>query len=69
MNKLKEFLLSNRLKSLYWRTGCMFAVAFLNALSESLGGFGLSGQSLVFAGLVLGEVTKALNNFLAGKSA
>lgn len=69
MNKLQEFVGSNRVKSLLWRSGAMLAVGLLNLAMENLGGWGLSGQWLVFAGLVLGELTKALNNFLAGKSA
>lgn len=66
---MKEFLLSNRLKSLYWRTGAMFLVSFLNVVWEQATGSGLSGQWVVFGGLIVGEITKALNNFAAGKEA
>lgn len=59
---LKELFNSNRLKSFLWRAGAVMLVAGLNYLSENIGQFNLSPQMVVFAGLVLGEITKALNN-------
>jgi len=61
--------MSNRFKSFYWRAGSMMLVALLNAFVESSSTFGLSTQVVVLLGLVLGEITKALNNFSQGKSA
>jgi len=69
MNKIVEFLTSKRLQSLYWRSGCMFLVAFINLVVENLSGFGLSGQWLVFSGLILGEITKAISNLSQQKEA
>lgn len=40
----------------------MMALAgFLNLIIESLSDFGMSGQSVVITGLILGEISKALN--------
>ena len=64
MQKIKEFLLSSRIKSLLWRSGMMFLAGFISLLSDSLGGFELSPQITVFLGLVLGEISKALNSAL-----
>jgi len=69
MQKIKEVLLSNRFKSFYWRTGAMALASFISLISESLTGFGLSGQSVVVLGLILGELTKAINNFANQKGA
>jgi hypothetical protein len=47
----------------------MIVVGVINAILENLAGWGVTGQTLVFAGLILGEITKAINNFSQGKSA
>lgn len=54
--------LKNRLLSFAWRLGGMVAVASLNILAENIGLFGLSAQTQVVLGLILGELTKWLNN-------
>lgn len=54
-------LLFKRFKSFLWRLGAIVAVALLSFLAENLGLFGLSPQVQLVLGLVLGEVTKALN--------
>ena len=59
--------LKTRLKSFAWRLGAVLAVAILNFTAENLGFVGFTGQSQVFLGLVLGELTKALNNRLQAK--
>ena len=69
MQNIKEVLLSNRFKSFYWRAGAMMAIALLNAIIENLSSFGLSTELVVLLGLILGEITKVLNNFSQGKTA
>lgn len=54
-------LLINRLKSFAWRLGAIITVAVLSFLAENIGLFGLSPQIQVVLGLILGEITKALN--------
>ena len=54
-------LLIKRLKSFAWRLGAMIVVAGLTFIADNLGLFGLSPQVQVVAGLILGEITKALN--------
>lgn len=65
MQAIKDFLMSNRIKSLLWRSGMMFLAGFISILSDSLAGFELSPQITVFLGLVLGEISKAINGMLA----
>lgn len=62
-------LTSSRFKSFYWRSGMMVVAGFVTLVANSLGEFGLSGQTAVFLGLVLGEVSKAINNSMEGKNA
>ncbi len=61
MNKIILVLTSKRFKSFYWRSGMMFLAGFITLTANSLGDFGLTGQFAVVAGLILGEVSKALN--------
>ena len=65
---MKALLLSRRFKSFYWRSGSMIAVGFINLFIQNLGGLGLSNELVVLLGLVLGEVTKALNTWWTGKT-
>lgn len=66
-NMLKELFNDSRLKSLLWRAG-MMALAFLvTAISNNLTALELSPQMAVFVGLVLGEISKAVNNHLSSK--
>jgi hypothetical protein len=69
LNGIVSFLTSNRLKSLYWRAGAMIVVGVINAILENLAGWGVTGQVQVILGLVLGEITKAINNWSQGKVA
>ena len=43
----------------------MFLAGFISVLSDSLAGFELSPQITVFLGLILGEISKALNGMLS----
>jgi len=53
-----------RLKSLAWRFGMVIAAVAINAAIENLSGFGLGTELTVVLGLVLGEVSKYLNNYI-----
>ena len=60
---MKELLNSNRLKSLLWRTGMMALAGALAFLAENLGVLDLSVELTVLVGLILGEISKAINNY------
>jgi len=62
MSKVNKQRLITRLKSLAWRTGMMVLVVAVNFAMENLGSFGLPTEVSVIVGLVLGEVSKELNN-------
>lgn len=63
MNKfLSELFSSDRLKSFLWRGGAVIVVAGLNYISTNIGEFNLSPQMVIFVALVVGEITKAINN-------
>jgi len=67
MKTIFQVLTSKRFKSFYWRTAMMSSVGFINLVVESLTSFGLSGQYVVITGLILGEISKAINNKVSGK--
>lgn len=52
----------SRLKSLAWRTGGMLFVVVVSQMLQNAEMLMLPAWSQVFLGLVLGEVTKALNS-------
>ena len=59
---LSELFSSDRLKSFLWRGGAVVVVAGLNYLSANIGEFNLSPQMVIFVALIVGEITKAVNN-------
>jgi hypothetical protein len=52
-----------RVKSLVWRASMMAIAVFLSSIAENIGVLELSPQVTVLLGLVLGEVSKWLNNY------
>ena len=64
---IKEFFRSERMKSFLWRAGMMSVAGFCNVLAESLAGFKLTPEATTVLGLILGEISKAINNSLSGK--
>lgn len=58
---MNEILLK-RLKSLAWRVGMMTGAFVLSAIANNLGVLELSPEATTIIGLVLGEVSKALNS-------
>lgn len=46
----------------------MVLAGFITLLANSIGDFGLSGDVAVVLGLILGEVSKAINNAVQAKN-
>lgn len=61
---LSQLLNDSRLKSLLWRAGAMGLAFLVNASINNLTALHMNSDVTVFVGLVLGEVSKALNNYL-----
>lgn len=57
-------ILYKRLSSLTWRMGMVVSVMLIDFTLQNLGLFNLPGEAVVFIGLVLGEVSKHINNKL-----
>lgn len=66
MDKFKEILTSSRMKSFYWRTGMMMVSVLLTSFISIIDMFSavLNPVFVTMLGLVLGEVSKAINNSL-----
>lgn len=63
----KAFLLSPRLVAFYWHAGGMIVVQFLNIVSEQLVEMSAPSWLVITVGLVLAQITKAINNKQSGK--
>lgn len=61
---LNELLASSRFKSLLWRASAMALVFVLGAVMQHLTVLELDNTVTIFIGLVVGEITKALNNYV-----
>lgn len=59
-----ELFNSSRFKSLLWRSGGMALAFLLTQITPDIQAMGISPEIKVFLGLLIGEVTKALNNYL-----
>ena len=66
MSQILDVLLSPRFTSFYWRAGAMVGAGFLSLVSESLELFQLGPTLTLILGLVLGEITKSLNDASKG---
>lgn len=64
MSAVKEFLVSSRAKSFYWRTSMMVVAVIVNQLTLLVSSTGLNTPTIVILGLILGEVSKAIVNYL-----
>jgi len=67
MNQILNVLTSPRFQSFYWRTAMLAVAGFVALLAESLDLFELSLNATAILGLILGEVSKALNNLVHNK--
>lgn len=60
-------LLSPRFKSFYWRLVMMIVATVISFILANLDVFQLSVGMTATLGLILGEISKALNNYLQGE--
>lgn len=60
----EELFSSVRLKSFLWRAGAVGLVAIIGYFQKEITQFPLNETTVVILGLLLGEVTKALNNVI-----
>lgn len=68
MKSFTTQLFSNaRFKSFFWRGFAMLMAGGITYLGANLDLFNLAPQTTVIIGLILGEITKALNNSISGK--
>ena len=61
-SKVKPFIWSSRVKSFTWRLAMVGVVAMVDDLIQNLTAYNLSAEVTVILGLVLGEISKHLNN-------
>lgn len=59
--------LKKRLLSFAWRLGGMIATALLAFVLENLNILDISPEVITVVGLIVGEITKAINSFVQGK--
>jgi len=62
MDKKNEKIIERRIKSFIWRAGMVGLAAIIDFLLNSLMSIEIPNQYVVLAGLVLGEISKWLNN-------
>lgn len=63
-----EMFSSSRFKSFLWRAGAMGAVAIIGVLQVEVTNYSLRPEIIAVLGLILGEITKALNNVAQANS-
>lgn len=61
---LNELFSSTRFKSFLWRAGAIGLVAIIGYAQQEITNLQLNETTIVFLGLILGEITKALNNVI-----
>lgn len=64
---INELFSSTRLKSFLWRAGAVGLVAIVGYAQTEITNLQFSETSIVLIGLVLGEITKALNNVIQSR--
>lgn len=62
METFKEQIIK-RLKSFAWRAGMMLLAIVVNTALEYIASFNLGAELTLILGLVLGELSKYLNNY------
>jgi len=68
MQNIVAVLVSPRFKSFYWRTGMMVLAGLISFLSASIADFHFTPQVTIILGLILGEISKDLNDMLQGQT-
>lgn len=59
--------MKTRIKSFLWRTGMMIIGFVITAMINNISTLELQPATATLLGLFLGELSKALNNYLSGK--
>ena len=67
MDIIRNVLDNSRVKSFLWRTGMMVLAVVVNQVIVYVSSSGLNTQTIVVVGLILGELSKAINNALSEK--
>lgn len=67
MSFIQHLFSDARLKSLLWRSAMMGLAALLAALGTGVGDLSLPPAVVAVMGLVLGEISKAINNHYSEK--
>lgn len=62
---LKDIFLSKRAKALYWSAGTMLVAGLIGIATDVLQAIPVQSMGVVIAGLVLAQITKAINNSLS----
>ena len=62
MRFTQELFSSKRLSSFTWRLGSVAVIAMLGYIQSHVTDLQLSESAVVILGLMLGEITKAINN-------
>lgn len=65
MQAITNILTSSRVKSFVWRFSMMFLAGGVASVSQNIAGFELGELGTVIFGLILGEVSKAINSKLS----
>jgi hypothetical protein len=70
MQKIKEIFFSNRFKSFYWRTGMMVLAVIIGSILSNIDMLTpyLNPTTVTVLGLILGEISKAINNALSNQT-
>ena len=67
LNNILSLFQSPRFISFYWQTGSVALIGLLNLISENTADLGLPAWAVVFVGLALSQLTKAITNLTQGK--
>lgn len=67
IKNIKSLFISPRFISFYWRTGAVSLVGLISLVLENISNLGLPTFAVVIIGLLLGEATKALSNYVNEK--
>lgn len=65
MDTIKHILANSRVKSFLWRTGMMILAVIINQGIILVSSSSLNAQTVVIIGLILGEISKSINNALS----
>ena len=64
---LKNIWDNHRVQSFVWRTGMMILAIIIQQVIASMSDWAIPAEVTVILGLILGEISKMINNILSGK--